>query len=132
MASRRTSCGTGMETLLLDADGTLYPCLNTNRPEFAFGNVREVGFEFGRAWRTSPMLERIRRETSVEAVESACADCVVKYWCLGGCHGETYAAGGSLNARSPDCAELRSAVTEMMWTLSSRPGWIREVRPAFC
>lgn len=132
MAFPRKSCGTGVQTVLLDADGTLYPCLNTNRTEFAFGNLRESSFNFGAAWRTSPVLERVRRETSVETRDNACADCLVKYWCLGGCHGENYAVNGSLSSRSPDCVELRRAVTEMMWTLSTGPGWAQKLRSRIC
>ena len=131
-AARVTSCGTGTRTLLLEADGSLYPCLNTSRPEFAFGNVRESGFDFGTAWRSSPQLERVRRETSVEAADNECSTCLVKYWCLGGCHGETYATCGSLAARSPDCEELRKTVIDMMWTLSSRPAWMKATRAASC
>lgn len=127
---RRQSCGTGLQTVLLDADGGLYPCLNTNFPEFAVANVRSPGFDLETVWRTSPVLASVRRETSVETGDSACSGCLVRYWCLGGCHGETFATKGRLSERSPGCADLQKTLIEMMWTLSRRPEWGKPITPA--
>lgn len=77
---RRPSCGTGLQTLLLDANGHLDPCLNTNIPQFRFGNIRDAGFGFADAWRHSPVLAMVRTQTSIERTENPCSRCLVKYW----------------------------------------------------
>ncbi len=125
-AARRESCGTGSQTFLLDADGALYPCLNTNTPEFAVANIRDPGFDFSSAWNSSPVLRNIRECASVCQADSACLKCPVKHWCLGGCHGETYAVTGSLSGRSPNCADNRRAIIEMFWILADNPELVRQ------
>ena len=108
-AVRRTSCGTGLQTLLLDSDGGIYPCLNTCMADFRVANIRDGGFDFGRVWRSSPVLNSVRKQTSVEVPGNACSKCLVRYWCLGGCRGETVATGGTLGSRSCACKDLRNA-----------------------
>ncbi|MHB9109238.1 MAG: radical SAM protein [Armatimonadota bacterium] len=119
-SSRRPSCGTGLQTLLLDADGTLYPCLNTNHPAFRIANLREPGFDFKRTWLESPVLNDLRQRT-VLFNPSEHSGCPVRYWCLGGCRGENHAVTGDAGKRSPDCASLRRGILEMFWMLAERP-----------
>lgn len=128
---RRRSCGSGFRTFLIDSDGSLYPCVNSPLPEFRFGNLRDEGFDFERTWRGSSVLAEYRSKTSVDRENGGCAGCPVRYWCLGGCRGETYAAGGRIENRSPECEDRRAAVLEMFWTLSERPGIFREER-SYC
>jgi radical SAM protein with 4Fe4S-binding SPASM domain len=118
---RRPSCGTGLQTVLLDANGTLYPCLNTNQPAFRIANMREPGFEFRTVWRTSPVLDAIRRHTVLYHSDHPHAGCPVRYWCLGGCRGENFALTGGLENRPPHCAELRRGIIAMFWMLAERP-----------
>ena len=125
LSSRRHSCGAGYQTLLLDADGSLYPCLNTNRPEFRLGNVRDPGFDLGSTWMKAPRLEEFRRATAIDALCGSCEGCVVRYWCLGGCKGETLAQTGSLRAPAWNCEEWREAIVELFWTLAERPHLVR-------
>ena len=46
LSNRRPSCGTGLQTLLLDSDGTIYPCLNINVNAFRIANIRDEGFNY--------------------------------------------------------------------------------------
>ena len=128
LSVRRQSCGSGRRTFLLDSDGALYPCVNTRLPEFRFGGIRDAGFDFETAWRRSHVLAEYRSRTSVERENGGCRDCVVRHWCLGGCRGETYAATGRLEDRSPSCEDLRAAVLEMFWTISEVGGTFDEER----
>ncbi len=118
---RRASCGTGVQTLLLDSDGALYPCLNTNAPAFRIADVRAPGFDFRRVWHSAPVLQTVRACTTLLAPDSPHAGCPVRFWCLGGCPGESYAHTGVLANRSPACAELRRGILDMCWMLSERP-----------
>ena len=125
----RVSCGTGRQTVLLDADDSLYPCVNTNRPEFCFGNIRDDGFDFVRLWEDSPVLQEVRSKTDMDDAESACRECVVRYWCLAGCRGENYAVTGRLNGRAVNCRDQKSAVFDMMWILAEKPELRQRVTP---
>ncbi|MHC4201462.1 MAG: SPASM domain-containing protein, partial [Planctomycetota bacterium] len=125
-SAKRPSCGTGAQTFLLDADGTIYPCLNTNLREFRVANIRDSGFDFASVWRDSPLLQQFRRVTSVCEQENHCSPCPVKHWCLGGCRGETHATRGSLSEKAYNCTDLRKAVVEVMWCLAERPELVRQ------
>ncbi|HAK95421.1 MAG TPA: hypothetical protein DCM87_10545 [Planctomycetes bacterium] len=123
---RRRSCGTGLQTFLLDADGGLYPCLNTNLPEFMIANVRDPAFDFARVWKDAPVLRRVRAQTAASALGGTCAGCAVRAWCLGGCRGEAHSAHGALDRPAPNCADLKAAILEMFWMLADRPGVMKK------
>jgi radical SAM protein with 4Fe4S-binding SPASM domain len=118
LAAPRRSCGAGSQTLLLDADGSLYPCLNLHVPAMKFGSLREPAFDFRAQWREASVLHRVREGVSVASPGNACSRCVVRHWCLGGCHGETFSRHGCLNHCADNCADLRGAILEMFWVLS--------------
>lgn len=118
---RKQSCGTGLQTLLLDSDGSIYPCLSTCVPEFKAANIRDASFDFHKVWRNSFVLRNIREQTAVNNVDAKCAQCPVRYWCLGGCHGETYAITGNLMSLPPDCRDMHQAIIEMLWMLGEKP-----------
>ncbi len=120
-STRRPSCGTGLQTVLLDADGGLYPCLNTNRAEFRFANLRDPGFDFRQCWQQSPLLRQVRASTAIGGADHPHAHCPVRYWCLAGCRGENHALTGRLDARPPDCRELKRGILAMFWMLAERP-----------
>jgi radical SAM protein with 4Fe4S-binding SPASM domain len=119
-SARRASCGTGLQTVLLDADGSLYPCLNTNHPAFRIANVRDAGFDFRRIWQGSSVLHTVRAQTS-QLTDNPHAGCPVRFWCLGGCPGEAYAHTGNLGHRHPTCAELKRGILDMFWIMSEHP-----------
>ncbi len=122
-STRRPSCGTGRQTVLLDADGSVYPCLNLSQPEWKLANVRDVGYDFQNTWRQSRKLEAVRWKTNVENSDRKCSRCPVRYWCLGGCRGETLALTGDVSLPSPDCSDLRRTMLDMMWILAECPTW---------
>ena len=127
--SPRQSCGTGAQTLLLDADGTIYPCPSLAGAEMAAGSIRAE--PLARIWRQSCRLQQVRRESRLSAREGTCAGCFVRHWCLGGCRGETYAATGRPDAPSVTCRQNRAAVLEMFWTLAAFPDLLRQ-GPRYC
>ncbi len=127
--SPRQSCGTGCQTFLLDADGTVYPCLNLSCPEMAAGNVSEERFR--RIWSSSCILGRVRGQTALAGRPTPCGNCFARHFCMGGCRGETYANTGRLDAPSVTCAQGRAAIVEVMWTLADSP-WLVGGKPAYC
>ena len=114
---RRTTCGTASQTILLDADGTVYPCQNHCTPELAAGNIREKPFReiFG-----GPVLARLRETCHVDRLPT-CAKCPVRYWCMGGCRGEAYSVSGRFDAPSATCEMNRDAILEVLWLLAEQP-----------
>jgi radical SAM protein with 4Fe4S-binding SPASM domain len=121
VSARRPSCGTGRQTLLLDADGWMYPCLNMKTAEFRIAQIRESAADVKRIWQESAVLRDVRTRTSVTNCEHACSRCPVRFWCLGGCRGETWAVTGNLAGVSPHCQELKRSVLDMMWLLAESP-----------
>jgi radical SAM protein with 4Fe4S-binding SPASM domain len=112
-SSRRPTCGSGTQTLLVQSDGSVYPCINTTMPSLKLGSISD-----GRR----PILERGRdfgNSLSVEAPSHPCHDCFVKRWCLAGCPGETLQQAGSLTRRHWNCDDLQRTITFVMWRLAA-------------
>jgi radical SAM protein with 4Fe4S-binding SPASM domain len=117
LSNRRPYCGTGLKTMLIDADGEVYPCPNHQFPEFQCGNIHDATFK--EVWLGSPVLKRVRSIYDLGSINDECSNCPLRHWCMGGCRGETYENTGDMTATSVRCEDLRSAVIEMMWTLGS-------------
>jgi len=126
-SNKRPSCGIGLQTLLLDSDGNLYPCLNTNVNALRIANIRDEGFDFIQIWKNSALLNNVRKLTSIDNINNACSKCLVRYWCLGGCRGETYSTKGTLNLKAINCKDLRKSIIEMFWLLTDNSEWIKTV-----
>jgi radical SAM protein with 4Fe4S-binding SPASM domain len=110
--SRRRSCGSGTQTLLLQADGSVYPCINTTLDQAKLGttaNDPEAILRKGAEWGNS---------LSVDNPRHPCHPCAVKRWCLAGCPGETIQREGGLRGSHWNCADLKNAITYMMWQSS--------------
>ena len=107
--SRRQSCGSGTQTLLLQADGSVYPCINSTLDHARLGTTGdsiEAILRKGAAWGNA---------LSVENARHPCHPCAVKRWCLAGCPGETIQREGSLQTPHWNCADLKHAIAFMMW-----------------
>ncbi len=131
LSMKRKSCGTGSKTLLIDADGRLYPCLNAKADEFCFGNLREGGFDLQKTWNSSERLMELRRKSDVDSAESPCAACPVRYWCVSGCRGETWHQTGRWPGRAVNCTEQRKAIIEVFWLLAKQPELAQNIR-SYC
>ena len=71
------------------------------------------------------MLNRVRQQTAIDNPDNECSQCLVRYWCLGGCRGETYAVKGTLGDRAWNCKDLRKSIIEMFWILADNSDWIK-------
>jgi len=118
---RRTTCGIGTRTVLVEADGSVYPCAGHVYEEFRLGTVRD---SFRKVWTRSPLLNGLRRRFSVDNLNSRCARCAVRYWCAGGCRGEAYARTGSCLEPSPGCEDIKKAIVEMFWILADEESFV--------
>jgi radical SAM protein with 4Fe4S-binding SPASM domain len=113
-SSQRRSCGSGTQTLLLDADGSVYPCINTTLPRLRLGNIADApkvllarGGQFGET-------------LDISSSAHPCHACYVKRWCLAGCPGETLQQEGSLSRRHWNCQDLQQTISFVMWHLAQQ------------
>ncbi|MFW9824170.1 MAG: radical SAM protein [Candidatus Thorarchaeota archaeon] len=109
-------CGTGVKTVLIDANGDIYPCPNHRLPEFNCGNISSGSFK--EIWLESPILMKLRKTYNIETINSECSNCAVKFWCLGGCRGETYENTNNLTSKAIDCKDMFESIIETFWILS--------------
>jgi radical SAM protein with 4Fe4S-binding SPASM domain len=119
-SSKNTSCGTGLKTLLIDSDGSIYPCANTAVEEFKLGKINDNSFDFEQLWHHSQFLESFRERTSVDSMNDKCSICAVRRWCLGSCRGETMAVKNDLSAPAYNCEDMRQAIIETFWFLTEK------------
>jgi radical SAM protein with 4Fe4S-binding SPASM domain len=112
-SSRRSSCGSGAQTLLVQADGSVYPCINTTLPKLKLGQLSDArasilarGMEFGKT-------------LAVDSPSHPCHGCHVKRWCLAGCPGETLQQEGTLSRRHWNCEDLKQTISFVMWRLAN-------------
>jgi radical SAM protein with 4Fe4S-binding SPASM domain len=119
-SSRRKTCGTGTQTLLIQADGTIYPCINTTIPKLKLGHVTE-----GRA---SALAKGVSfgQSLSLDAPTHPCNGCHVRRWCLAGCPGETMQQEGALTRPHWNCEDLKQTITYVMWRLAREQQASRE------
>jgi len=125
---KKTYCGAGTNTLLVDADGSVYPCTGQTLPEFKLGSV---DVPFRKIWVDSLLLSGLRKRFNVDNINKKCSECLVRYWCSAGCRGEAYSRTGSCFEPSPACEETRKVITEMFWVLSETSKFTWE-KPSPC
>jgi radical SAM protein with 4Fe4S-binding SPASM domain len=111
-------CGTGLYTILVRANGDIYPCSNMMLPEFKLGNILE-GHVID-LYRDSSTLKMLR-QINVEKVNPRCGKCKYKYLCGSGCRGETLQATGDLYGADIHCTAWIKAINKIFWFLIEFP-----------
>ncbi|TKJ22610.1 MAG: hypothetical protein CEE42_12670 [Promethearchaeota archaeon Loki_b31] len=109
-------CGTGLKTILIDSDGSVYPCPNHCLPEFKIGNIYAQSFNY--IWLNNPILNKIRTTYDISKLNNKCSNCTVKFWCSGGCRGEAYENTRNLRSPAVGCEDIRKSIIETFWILS--------------
>ncbi len=116
-SKKRAYCGAGLKTILIDADGAVYPCPNHAKPEFSCGTIGDQSFQ--EIWLKSETLNNLRSTYQIDQINEVCSQCAIKYWCLGGCRGETYENTGNLRAIGTGCESLRRGIIDTFWLLAA-------------
>lgn len=99
----RRSCGAGVTTLSVAADGTVYPCHMLHDPRLAMGS----------AWAASPAdIASSPVARSFLELDSAgfdrCGSCGSRVACGGGCRARALSSSGDLRGHDPYCELSRS------------------------
>lgn len=115
---RFTYCGTGHSTCCIDADGTVYPCINLMRKEYQSFNVTAGAFP---DYFLSPDTWKELRTLDVDTLNPQCSRCVYRYFCGGFCRGETVSCGKSLTAPYVRCASWKRGLREVFDILAETP-----------
>lgn len=108
-------CGVGAASLVIDYDGSVYPCYNNMRPDSKIGNV--LYDNMLDLWKNSDQLKELRK-LHVNNFGEKCRMCPVKYYCGGGCRGETFYESKSYLAPCPNCKEIFEGIIDLMFVLS--------------
>lgn len=116
LSCKKYYCGTGSKTILIDADGKVYPCPNHCLPEFECGVISKDTFK--EIWIESSVLKSIRETYNINTINPECAKCIVKYWCAGGCRGEAYENKKNLTSTAIGCVDIRNTIIESFWLLA--------------
>lgn len=95
----RTSCGAGVHTLSVAADGSVYPCHMLHRHELVMGNA----FVDSAEDILSSEVSRSFRRIDVREIEG-CSDCPVRLLCGGSCRARALMSSSDLAARDPYCS----------------------------
>lgn len=117
-ATKKLSCGTGTQTILIHHDGSIYPCANMVWDEFKLGNIYEKDFNFKKTWFQSEIIKEYREKTYIKNLNEKCKMCYIKNWCMGFCRGEVYSMTKDLSQPFYNCDDYKMAITEMFWILS--------------
>jgi len=114
------NCGVGNRPCIyVDAEGSIYPCPNTQREEFKLGDIRSQ--QLAECVRLDhPVLERLR-SLHVSSLNQRCGACDTRFFCGGDCRGETYNVTGDLQAPYVACQDRHDSLIELMWIVAQHP-----------
>jgi len=108
------SCGLGQRPCVYVSElGDVFPCPNTQRPEFLLGNIRTEKFSECVRW-DHPVYQRLRG-IKVGTMNEKCGRCDVRFFCGGDCRGETYNVTGDLQAPYISCSDRHDSLIGLMW-----------------
>lgn len=95
----KRTCGAGVTSLSIDADGSVYPCHMLHRPEFLMGNAFKNSMEH---IFSSPAASLFRNLSSNQI--DGCKRCEHRPLCGGGCRARALSrAGNGITSRDPYC-----------------------------
>lgn len=114
------SCGVGNRPCVYVApEGDIYPCANTQRPEFRLGNIHETPLKTILR-EDHPVIAGLRG-LNVSTLNPICGECDVRLFCGGDCRGETYNVTGDLRAPYVACQDRHDSIVELMWIVAEHP-----------
>lgn len=108
-------CGIGSASLCIDSNGDVYPCYNTMIDQFKVGNVLETSLND--LWTTSNVLNELRN-LNVDTMNDKCSQCIVRYYCGGGCRGEAFFFTNDIKSPYPFCNDMITSIIDLMFNIS--------------
>lgn len=114
LAARR-SCGAGVRTLSVAADGAVYPCHMLHDPRLALGNA----FVDDAAAIMSSPVARLFSTLDARRFEE-CGRCDKRALCAGGCRARALMSTGEVGSRDPYCELFRSYYEHMGERIAQR------------
>lgn len=110
--TRKKSCNIAKNKIFIDANGDVYPCIDSICSEyFKLGSLEECDFK--KIWEESPKAKYLRN-ISVDNFP-ICRKCDLKYICAGHCRALTYEEYKDLEHPFVWCKDLHDTYIDTMW-----------------
>lgn len=111
----KRTCGAGVTTLSVDADGSVYPCHMLHLKEYCLGNAYRDSAQAIIASSTASLFRSL-----CAAQFPGCSDCSHRVICGGGCRARALYSNGSLSSKDPYCSLFSSYYSRITHNLEER------------
>lgn len=98
----KANCGAGVNEILIDINGIVYPCHALNVAKYALGTVEEY---------TSNKKDFIKIDDINE-----CKDCNLNIFCLGGCRAQSLFHNKDIYSKYPSCKYEKENYEQILWS----------------
>ncbi|MEX2690623.1 MAG: radical SAM protein [Candidatus Njordarchaeum guaymaensis] len=116
----RHPCGAGLDMLVFNSDGGIYPCDNLVSKEFLMGHIDDINSI--EELETNEIVQKLSLRNRPEE----CNRCILRSICNGGCLARINAEGRSINDRSLWYCEFYKRITPVIFEiLLDEPEFIR-------
>lgn len=98
----KSNCGAGVNEILIDINGQVYPCHALNINKYSLGTVKEY---------TSNRRDFIKIDDINE-----CKDCNFNIFCLGGCRAQSLFHNKNICSKYPSCKYEKQNYEQILWS----------------
>ena len=111
-----TGCGAGISEIMVECDGSTYPCRLFQQPEYYMGNLLEESLS---EMQQKSSFQALREKLAVDSVKE-CMDCSYKYLCGGGCRPAHKGFTGDYQVNARQWCDMTRVNTEFLLWLQER------------
>ena len=111
-----TGCGAGISEIMIECDGSTYPCRLFQQPEYYMGNLLEESLS---EMQQKPSFRTLRETLAVDSVKE-CKECSYKYLCGGGCRPAHKGFTGDFQVNARQYCDMTRVNTEFLLWLQER------------
>lgn len=108
-------CNAGINKIMINEKGDIYPCLVLEYEDFKFGNALNINLkEEIKSERYSEFIEKMIKKTPVDNKEH-CKNCNVKYFCMDKCAGVNYTYYDNDKICIERCNQVKPYLSRILW-----------------
>lgn len=111
----RRSCGAGVTTLSVGANGNVYPCHMLHHKDYVFGNAYRDSVQTIVTSKPAALFRAINTKQF-----PSCRNCEHSYLCGGGCRARALYANNSLISKDPYCPLFKAYYSDITHRLERR------------
>lgn len=98
----KSNCGAGVNEILIDINGQVYPCHALNINKYSLGTVKDY---------VSNRKDFIKIDDINE-----CKDCNFNIFCLGGCRAQSLFHNKDIYSKYPSCKYEKENYKQILWS----------------